>query len=61
MDEKEIIEKQEETEQQQVEDIQPAEAPVKELTFDYNDPDCDPNQNQTIILEPPKPAKIYIS
>ena len=50
MDEKEIIEKQEETEQQPVENIQPAEAPVKELAFDYNDPDYKRRKKKASII-----------
>ena len=50
MDEKEIIEKQEDLEQQPVEDTQPAEAPVKELAFDYNDPDYKRRKKKASII-----------
>ena len=50
MDEKQIIENQEVIEQKPQEDTQVAEAPVKELTFDYNDPDYKRRKKKASII-----------
>ncbi len=50
MDEKQIIENQEEIEQKPQEDTQVAEAPVKELAFDYNDPDYKRRKKKASII-----------